>query len=137
MSSGYIALNIICSTLWFYISKPGLSSEVQTHAPNCLFDITTWLSDRHLKIVSSDNELLIPTTSWSGSFHSLSPLRKFQLYPSRTSSKIFGVILDSPLLLHSTSNPSANLGVLIYKIYSLLIKLYFYCSGSSQYHLSP
>lgn len=42
MSSHYTVLNRIYNTKWFYISKWGLSSAVQTCAFNCLFDITTF-----------------------------------------------------------------------------------------------
>lgn len=81
------------------ISSPDLSFEFYTcmhiHISNCLINIPTWLSNRHLERNTTKTKFLISTPK-SNSSH----LWKWQPYT--------WVSLDSSLTLISTSDPSVN-----------------------------
>ena len=101
------------SASWFYQSSSSMSLDTYfsgaplpwllKHISNDLHDISTWISDRHLKINTSKIEPLISTTPpkqffvWSSPFHL--PVAQAQM---------LGLILKS-FLSHTHSPPTLDL----------------------------
>lgn len=53
-------LMIICWQLQINILSPAIYLEIQTHIYNSLFDISSWVSNEHLKLNKSEGELQAP-----------------------------------------------------------------------------
>lgn len=76
-----------------------LSPKLQIQTSNCLFDIFSWIRNRHFKLILSKKEFLIPTLFPS--------LVIYNLCIPLAQDLNFGVVLDF-CLSYCIPNPSAN-----------------------------